>query len=60
MKQKCFPHDCDQRCPHFRVYETSIMDMAVYCELLDEECDLAMQDEYSIPCPKREGVKDER
>ncbi len=53
MKSRFFPHDCDNRCPHFRAYETSIMDMAVYCGLLDEECDMAEQEEYSILCPRR-------
>ena len=51
MKQRFFPHDCDNRCPHLKIYETSGIDLAMYCKVLDEECDLAVQDEYSVPCP---------
>lgn len=57
---KFFPQDCDNRCPHLRVYETSMMNMAIYCELLDEECDMAEQEDYSILCPKREKMRNEK
>lgn len=58
MKQRFFPHDCDNRCPHLKIYETSTMDMEFYCELLDEACDMAGKGDYAILCPKR-GNADE-
>lgn len=52
MKPKFFPYDCDNLCPHLKIYETSIMDVAFYCELLDEACDMADAEGSAILCPK--------
>jgi hypothetical protein len=46
-----FPKDCTEECPHCRIHETSIYDVVIYCELLDEECEAEYKNEYSIRCP---------
>lgn len=50
-----FPKDCTEECEHCKITETSIYDMTIYCELLDEECEAVYLEDYSLPCPKYKG-----
>lgn len=52
-----FPKDCTEECPHCRITETSLYDMSIYCDLLDEECDAEYINDYSIRCPENKRRK---
>lgn len=55
-----FPRDCwNKECPHFKVWDMSIDDLACYCDKLDKEIDACDEDFIYYPCPL-EDKKDDK
>ena len=50
-----FPKDCwGKKCPHFRVRDLSVDDLACTCDILNVECDACDEDFCFLLCPMPE------
>ena len=48
-----FPAGCTNKCPYFKTYQSSIVDVHCYCELMDIWCDADSRYEYFCPLVRR-------